>query len=299
MKNLIGKNEKAYRDQLNGIYNINDKNEIFYLTDDQVYSAFDLYWNEHCKTKENEEQPTFTLVVAQPGSGKTSLVNKIKNLNNNIMISDVDEFRKYHPNFNLFKDSENFASYTQNFALTFSFLLMARCIDTKHSILIEATLRNTNKMINNIQLAKENNFKINTHFLIAKKEDSMLGVYYRALLMLENNLIPRITPIEVHNGSCEGIKNFLNNQNNIDLIDNIYIYNRSLIQLNKINLKDKNEILNIIENELNRKQSKNELNELKKQKIAINKNKNQLLKYISTKLNEINVEIFKKTIALK
>ena len=48
----------------------------------------------------NEQNPKAYLLGGQPGAGKSILNNYTKKINNdNIIIINADEYRKYHPNF--------------------------------------------------------------------------------------------------------------------------------------------------------------------------------------------------------
>ena len=66
-----------------------DNNDVF-LTNTQIYEIFEKFWADNCSDLISEKNPVLYIVGAQPGAGKTGLVEKFEyNLKIKSLVSDI------------------------------------------------------------------------------------------------------------------------------------------------------------------------------------------------------------------
>lgn len=104
-----------------------------------VINGSESYWNEKGKNLESKENPKVYFLGGQSGAGKSKLKDRIGK--NNLVI-DVDEFRKYHPNyFELYKKyGKDSAKYTHNFASAVADELVKKSMEKKVDVIVDGTL---------------------------------------------------------------------------------------------------------------------------------------------------------------
>lgn len=80
-----------------------------------IINAVERYWQENEFDFKENENPVVIFLAGQSASGKGQLKNEI---DSNFFIVDVDDFRKYHPNFfELYKKhGKESARYTHDFS---------------------------------------------------------------------------------------------------------------------------------------------------------------------------------------
>ena len=105
-----------------------------------VINGSENYWNEKGKKLESKENPKVYFLGGQSGAGKSKLKDRIGKEN---LVIDVDEFRKYHPNyFGLYKKyRKDSAKYTHNFASAVADELVKKSIENKVDVIVDGTLK--------------------------------------------------------------------------------------------------------------------------------------------------------------
>lgn len=105
-----------------------------------VINGSENYWNEKGKNLESKENPKVYFLGGQSGAGKSKLKDRIGKEN---LVIDVDEFRKYHPNyFGLYrKYGKESAKYTHNFASAVADELVKKSIENKVDVIVDGTLK--------------------------------------------------------------------------------------------------------------------------------------------------------------
>ncbi len=106
---------------------------------------FNEVWNKtlvsYCKPVIN---PKGYVLGGQSGAGKFYLIEQVqKELNNNVLVINGDDFRKYHPNYRELqrergKDSPKF---TAAFAGEMTEAIFKKAVENKYNIVIEGTFR--------------------------------------------------------------------------------------------------------------------------------------------------------------
>ena len=170
-----------------------------------IINAVERYWQENEFDFKENENPVVIFLAGQPASGKGQLKNEV---DNNFLIVDVDDFRKYHPDyFKLYKKhGKESAKYTHDFASEVADELIKKGADLKINILIDGTLKNFEKPFERASYLKEKNYICEIRAVVTKPEKSALANLLRYEELLERKRIPRLAPREVHD---ECVKKFI------------------------------------------------------------------------------------------
>ena len=204
------------------------------------------------------------------------------------MIVDVDDFRKYHPDyFKLYKKhGKESAKYTHDFASEVADELIKKGADLKINILIDGTLKNFEKPFERASYLKEKNYICEIRAVVTKPEKSALANLLRYEELLERKRIPRLAPREVHD---ECVKKFLLTITKLfktEILEKIMLFNRKR-ELIYHSDENKETAKNFIQKEFERKWKKEEYSKfLSGCNILINK-------MISRKAEDIEIEIAK------
>lgn len=263
----------------NGIYPLEDSVADARLEAEQVFAIFTEIFTKiaHGKTPEQHQVPVLSYVGAQPGAGKSGLINKLQHaIFPNSVYIEGDAFRPYHPNFlKLNQHPESYIQNTQPFSAACVRLSIARCIDHNYNILLETTMRNLRAIQDTIQSAKQHHFKVDFHLLIVRLEDSYLGTIYRNLRFQEEGATSRVVTPIIHHEAYVALHQFVQDtiiRSNPYQIDSLTCYNRHFKVLERLNFHDSKSVqqrgvslVKAIENELHRVRYKDEAFSLHKQ----------------------------------
>lgn len=178
----------------------------------------------------NQDKPQGFVLGGQPGAGKSSLTEKIKNnLHNNILEINGDNFRKYHPDYeNLQKEKGQDSSiYTQEFAAKMANTILSKAINEKYNIVIEGTFRTVETPIRTLKQLKDNGYETNVLVQTCKQEiswDSCLERYEKAVKNNPNEA--RFTPKEHHDLVVTNLAKNVKEVAKSGLVDNMQVFAR-------------------------------------------------------------------------
>ena len=169
-----------------------------------IINAVERYWQENEFDFKENENPVVIFLAGQSASGKGQLKNEI---DSNFLIVDVDDFRKYHPDyFKLYrKYGKESAKYTHEFASKVADELIKKEADLKVNILVDGTLKSFEKPFERAKFLNEQNYVCEIRAVVTKPEKSSLANLLRYEELIERKRIPRLAPPEVHD-QC--VKNF-------------------------------------------------------------------------------------------
>ena len=190
-----------------------------------VINGSESYWNEKGKNLESKENPKVYFLGGQSGAGKSKLKDRIGKEN---LVIDVDEFRKYHPNyFGLYKKyGKESAKYTHNFASAVADELVKKSIEKRVDVIVDGTLKSFKTPKERAEEYKKNGYSLEINTVVVKPEKSFLSNLMRYEELIEEKKIPRLAPKEIHD---ECVKNFpvtVSELYKTKLFDNIKLYNR-------------------------------------------------------------------------
>lgn len=172
------------------------------------------------------DNPLFIFAGGQPGSGKTALVDTIKcdNKNVNFVTIDLDEFRKYHPDFEDIKNNhkKDGVILTNSFAFEIENEMLKYVQENKLNTINVSTLRNTELIEKSIEeKILPNGFKVKIYIIAVSPEESYLSTLTRYEEQQKNmNSVARFTSKEFHDEAYEGLSNTIKKiiQKNIPII---------------------------------------------------------------------------------
>ena len=253
-----------------------------------VINGSENYWNEKGKNLKKKENPTVYFLGGQSGAGKSKLKDRIGKEN---LVIDVDEFRKYHPNyFGLYKKyGKDSAKYTHNFASAVADELVKKSIENKVDVIVDGTLKSIKTPKERAEEYKKNGYSLEINIVVVKPEKSFLSNLMRYEELVEEKKIPRLAPKEIHD---ECVKNFpitVSELYKLKVFDDIKLYDRDKNCIYDMSKTPNIDPKSIIEKEFTREWKKEEyidyLNQWEKL-ITKMKNRNAEAIEIEIALNE-------------
>lgn len=160
---------------------------------------------DECKS----EKPVFILAGGQPGSGKTALIDTIKKQNPNLSFAviDLDNYRKYHPDFEEIKKThkKDGVLLTNSFAFSIENAMLSYAIKNKLNVINVSTLRNTEMIEESIiQNIKPSGFEVEAYLMAVPPEESYCSTLKRYKEQeKDQNCITRFTGKEFHDISYQ------------------------------------------------------------------------------------------------
>ena len=235
-----------------------------------VINGSENYWNEKGKNLESKENPKVYFLGGQSGAGKSKLKDRIGKEN---LVIDVDEFRKYHPNyFGLYrKYGKESAKYTHNFASAVADELVKKSIENKVDVIVDGTLKSIKTPKERAEEYKKNGYSLEINTVVVKPEKSFLGTLQRYEKMIADGFTPRMTPKEHHDLVVKNIPDNIEKIYSSKVFDEIKLYNReNRLLYSQKETPDKNP-KEVLETEFKRKWDKEEFQEYKKdfQKVIV------------------------------
>ena len=190
-----------------------------------VINGSENYWNKKGKNLKKKENPIVYFLGGQSGAGKSKLKDRIGKEN---LVIDVDEFRKYHPNyFGLYKKyRKDSAKYTHNFASAVADELVKKSIENKVDVIVDGTLKSIKIPKERAEEYKKNGYSLEINIVVVKPEKSFLSNLMRYEELVEEKKIPRLAPKEIHD---ECVKNFpitISELYKLKVFDDIKLYDR-------------------------------------------------------------------------
>ena len=253
-----------------------------------VINGSENYWNEKGKNLKKKENPIVYFLGGQSGAGKSKLKDRIGKEN---LVIDVDEFRKYHPNyFGLYKKyGKESAKYTHNFASAVADELVKKSIENKVDVIVDGTLKSIKTPKERAEEYKKNGYSLEINIVVVKPEKSFLSNLMRYEELVEEKKIPRLAPKEIHD---ECVKNFpitVSELYKLKIFDDIKLYDRDKNCIYDMSKTPNIDPKSIIEKEFTREWKKEEyidyLNQWEKL-ITKMKNRNAEAIEIEIALNE-------------
>lgn len=169
------------------------------------------------------------ILGGQSGAGKTTLHRIFKKeLEDNCIVINGDEFRPYHPRYKELKKEygENAVTKLSKFSGQMVEQLVDSLSSEGYNLIIEGTLRTAEVPLKTAKKLKENGYDVDLGIIAVKPQISYLSTIDRYEKMLDKGVNTRITPKDHHDKIVEKLPE------NIDYIykssefSNIRIYDR-------------------------------------------------------------------------
>jgi predicted ABC-type ATPase len=174
--------------------------------------------------------PAFHVVIGQPGSGKTELIDLIRSsLEDNILLCNADDLRNYHPEYvKIMRDYESEATdITWPFARDWNNRLIGYGVEKRLNVLIETTGKDRELVLKTLLEKKAAGYITNMHILAIPKRFSWLGIHLRYESMRNSQQFGRIVTDAQHQERfeklCENVPALVESAH----LDHITVYTRS------------------------------------------------------------------------
>lgn len=195
----------------------------------------------------NQNNPQGFVLGGQPGAGKSSLIAEAKNrLNRNILEINGDNFRKYHPDYEILQEkyAEDAPKYTAEFAGAMTEAIFQKALNERYNIVIEGTFRTAQTPINTLQKLKDSGYETTVLVQTCNQDISWASCLERYNKMKEvNPKEARFTPKEHHDLVVENLSKNIKEVAKSGLVDNMQVFVRTPIK-GKENQFEQKEIYN-------------------------------------------------------
>ncbi|MCL2046697.1 MAG: zeta toxin family protein [Oscillospiraceae bacterium] len=205
-------------------------NELSAYSDEQFEIQYRKLLYEIIKGRKQVSEPYAIILGGQPGSGKTTLHERARQKNRNIIIINGDEYRQFHPNFIALNDiyGKESATYSQPFANSVVERLINELSDAKYNLVIEGTLRTTEVPLNTCRILKNKGYTVELSVMAVDKEQSWQGTLDRYNDMDARGMTPRATPKEHHDLVVAALPDNISELYLSGEFDQITLYSREL-----------------------------------------------------------------------
>lgn len=197
------------------------------LSDEQAKKIFNerikiRYFSDGVKSVEN---PKAVFLAGQPGAGKNKLAEEtLKGFKTNAIIVDMDELRKYHPDFGSVKDQYSLDADTRKFKT----LLLDECIKNKCNVIFDGTLGGQLKYVEaEMQNMKDSGYSIKINALAVNDSISKLGFVSRYEKQVSEQGQGRNVDLSYHNEIYKNIPNNITELIGKGKVDEMTLYKRN------------------------------------------------------------------------
>lgn len=169
------------------------------------------------------EKPKIIFIGGIPGSGKTLLINKTKEMfsNEDFAVIEADNYRMYLNNSSFVEDTAKDANFLEEQAIYYA-------IENKKNIINISTLR-AYEFIDNLIKEKvlKNNYEIYFYIIVTNELESVLSTYERYIIDKNNSKsFARLNKLEYFTSACEGFKKGFEYLTKQDYVKEVKLFKR-------------------------------------------------------------------------
>ena len=175
------------------------------------------------------EKPFAVILGGQPGAGKSNIYDYYeRNITNNFVRINCDDYREYHPNFKEIyeKYGDADSDYTQDFVSRVNKRLVSELSKEKYNMIVESTLHSTRVPLAICGQLKKLNYSVELCVMGTYKAISWQSTIVRKEEMKKNGIQPRGVTKEYHDYVCKNICNSLSIVYQSKKMDNILVLSR-------------------------------------------------------------------------
>ena len=187
------------------------------------------------ETKANPaNNPTAIFIVGQPGSGKSTIINNLSNINNYIFI-DGDPYRKNYDDVNNLKYTDIYSYLNESGKVagkTVEYLINSLS-DKRYNLIIEGTLRTTEVPIKTAELLRNKGYNCKLMVVAMHPAESLLRTVKRYVHLEEANnlrssdLLARPVDPVIHDKICKNFSKNLQAVVDSNLFSSVDIYEKN------------------------------------------------------------------------
>jgi UDP-N-acetylglucosamine kinase len=193
---------------------------------------------------QNNAEKTLIMIGGQPGSGKSSLINAIKNkFDGDVVVLNSDDVKAFHPEYeNMLRDNPDKADeQVQDYSNHVIKLLKKHLVANGYNVLVEGTLRNSDTPLKAAQEFKDSGYKVEVHILSVNEHESWIRCINRYEMDVDKNGYGRSVTKDYHDNAYKNIPTTLKDVINSNHFDNIIIYDREGKEIE--NIQNKSQII--------------------------------------------------------
>ncbi|WP_343463300.1 zeta toxin family protein [Pantoea sp.] len=156
------------------------------------------------------ETPQGYFIGGQPGAGKSSSIDRIRNDHGkNFLEVNVDDYRQHHPNFAKIQEKygDNSPAYTNAFADAVRDNLVKKALEERINVSVEGTMKTLESTQKRLDEFKNSGYGVNVIVQTCNPALSRYGIQKRYDDAVKLGQTPRDVPIEFHDKCVYALKN--------------------------------------------------------------------------------------------
>lgn len=209
------------------------------------------YYNIFEKVKKDNDKarkdlhPNFIITWGQAGAGKTELIKNVKNdfKNEEFVIIDADEYRKFHPNIKRFKENSLTAVIqTNEFVCELERELILYYMKKKYNVIFVTSSKDYKEITDLIDLLVFRNYKVCIYGIVTSFREGFISAQERYERQLQDeNEFPRYVSFKFYIKSYKGTRDTLKKLIGDDRVSNIKLFKRTTEKI-PVNLYNGNKL---------------------------------------------------------
>jgi UDP-N-acetylglucosamine kinase len=174
------------------------------------------------------EQPKLIILGGQPASGKSSIINEIKEKYIDILMLNGDEIKESYPRYKKLsiEDSDKATELVQPYSNYVVDVLKAEAADNKLNTLIEGTMRTSKVPLETTDMFIQQGYSVEAFVISCNYLSSSIGIIERYETELENKGYGKKVDISKHDEAYNNIPETLDNLVKSNKFANISIVTR-------------------------------------------------------------------------
>lgn len=238
---------------------VNDKLDQIKLlsqfTEAEAIKATNIIWNDiqrEYKSLSSVSKPEGIITGGTPGAGKSVFVKLAKNrLNDNLLVIDGDQYRKFHPNFAKLQKlvGSDIAFVTGPFYGKMVRNILTKAMDHKYNVIIESTFKSVDSPLDYLKALKAAGYTTTVNIVAVDKEVAWQSTIERKEKMIAAGEPSRSVDRAYFDQTAANLASNVESVYKTGLVDKLEVRNRTT-RLFDSRLNDISQLQNIIKQEL-------------------------------------------------
>lgn len=236
--------------------NIDKVKDLQSFTEKEALEATEKIWKDIITKKYNAlspvDKPEGIVTGGTPGAGKSVFVELAKErLNNNLLVIDGDQFRRYHPKFQQIQKlfGSDIAFVTGPFYGKMVRNILAKATKHKYNVIIESTFKSVDSPLDYLKALKAAGYTTTVNIVAVDKEVAWQSTIERKMKMVEQGLPARSVDRNYFDQTAANLAENAEKVYKTGLVDKLEVRNRTT-RLFDSRLNDISQLQNIIKQEL-------------------------------------------------
>lgn len=238
---------------------VNDKLDQITLlsqfTEAEAIKATNIIWNDiqrEYKSLSSVSKPEGIITGGTPGAGKSVFVKLAKNrLNDNLLVIDGDQYRKFHPNFAKLQKlvGSDIAFVTGPFYGKMVRNILTKAMNHKYNVIIESTFKSVDSPLDYLKALKAAGYTTTVNIVAVDKEVAWQSTIERKEKMIASGEPSRSVDRTYFDQTAANLAGNTEKVYKTGLVDKLEVRNRTT-RLFDSRFNDISQLQNIIKKEL-------------------------------------------------